>query len=279
MTWYEQLKIPLLVQLYDISKFFDRENLKDGLNALYNCGINGKLYRLVYELNRKTCLKVKTGVGMSNTTDLGENITQGSIGGALISTVNLDYTVNLHFQKSEHEISYGDTKLQPIIFQDDIFRMTSSPEAAQAGNMMIEAVIESKLLDLNLDKSCFIVIGAKNTVKDIKSEISHHPLTLCGNPMKEKVSDKYLGDYIHSGGTEASVLCTVQNRFGRIKSNIIEARAIIDDCRVNTVGGLVAGIDLWELAIIPSLLNNCQTWVNINEDSFKLLEDLQNSMY
>ena len=123
MVWYELLKIPLIAQLFDISKFFDREMLKDGLNALYNCGIKGKLYRLIFELNRKTTLRVKTGVGISNSTDLGENITQGSIGGALVSTVNLDYTVDLQFKKSKHELSYAGTKLQPLIFQDDLFRM------------------------------------------------------------------------------------------------------------------------------------------------------------
>ena len=42
---------------------------------------------------------------------------------------------------------------------------------------------------------------------------------------------------------------------------------------------MLAGIDLWEMAILPSLLNNCQTWVNISEESYKLLEDLQNTMY
>ena len=121
MAWYEKLNVPLIIQLYDISKFFDRENLKDGLNALYNCGVKGKLYRLIYELNRKTQLKVKTGVGLSKTAILGENITQGSIGGALISTVNLDFTVDMHFKKSMHEISYSDARLQPLIFQDDLF--------------------------------------------------------------------------------------------------------------------------------------------------------------
>jgi hypothetical protein len=39
MLWYEELKTPLILQLYDISKFFDRENLQDGMNTLYNCGI------------------------------------------------------------------------------------------------------------------------------------------------------------------------------------------------------------------------------------------------
>ena len=69
VSWYEKLKVPIIVQLYDISKFFDRENLKDGLNALYNCGISGKFYRLLYELNRSTQLTLNTGVGMSTPTE------------------------------------------------------------------------------------------------------------------------------------------------------------------------------------------------------------------
>ena len=97
--------------------------------------------------------------------------------------------------------------------------------------------------------------------------------------MKEKVCDKYLGDYVHSMGTQASVFCTVSHRAGGISTSIKESRAIIDNCRVNTVGGLVAGIDIWELAILPSLLNNCQTWINIGKDSLDMLEDLQNKMY
>ena len=35
MIWYEMLKISLIMQLYDISKFFDREHLQDGMNTLY----------------------------------------------------------------------------------------------------------------------------------------------------------------------------------------------------------------------------------------------------
>ena len=210
---------------------------------------------------------------------MGENITQGSIGGALISTANLDFTVNMHFKKSSHEISYADARLQPLIFQDDLFRICSSPSAAQAGNRMIEAVMESKLLDLNIDKSCYIVIGGKKTTLQMKTAIEVNPLVLCGNVMKEKVCDKYLGDYVHSLGTQASVHCTISNRFGRISTSIKETRAVIDDCRVKTVGGLVAGIDIWELAILPSLLNNCQTWINIGQDSIDMLEDLQNTLY
>ena len=62
-------------------------------------------------MNKKTVLRVKTGVGLSKSVELGDNITQGSIGGALMSTVNLDYSVNHHFKESQHEISYCDVRL------------------------------------------------------------------------------------------------------------------------------------------------------------------------
>ena len=80
---------------------------------------------------------MKTGVGLSAATELGENITQGSIGGAMISTINLDFTVNGHFKSSSYEISYSDVRLQPLIFQDDISRLCSSPKDAQAGNIHV----------------------------------------------------------------------------------------------------------------------------------------------
>ena len=62
----------------------------------------------------------------------------------------------------------------------------------------------------------------------MKAELEAQPLSKCSLPMKEKVSDKYLGDYIHSEGIKASVFCTISNRFDRISASIIETRAIIE---------------------------------------------------
>ena len=54
MALYLFLQIPLILQFFDISKFFDRESLRDGMNTIYKSGIQGKLYRLWYNLNKKT---------------------------------------------------------------------------------------------------------------------------------------------------------------------------------------------------------------------------------
>ena len=65
---------PILIQLYDISKFFDRESLRDGMNSIYNCGIKGKLYRLIYNMNKDTKIRVRTAVGETEEKETGENI-------------------------------------------------------------------------------------------------------------------------------------------------------------------------------------------------------------
>jgi len=43
---FSYLKKSLIFQCWDISKYFDKENLKDAMDALYQSGIVGKLYRL-----------------------------------------------------------------------------------------------------------------------------------------------------------------------------------------------------------------------------------------
>ena len=54
---------------------------------------------------------------------------------------------------------------------------------------------------------------------------------------------------------------------------------MIEDCRANAVGGLVVGIEIWELAILPQLLNNSETWTNIDNKTFGMLEDIQLLFY
>ena len=50
-------------------------------------------------------------------------------------------------------------------------------------------------------------------------------------------------------------------------SAIMEIKTIIEDYRIHVVGGLKSGLDIWEMAIIPSLLNNAETWDEIDEES------------
>ena len=132
-------------------------------------------------MNKDTKIRVRTAVGETEEKETGENIGQGTLEGANISAANIDYTVNKFFKTSRDELSYGSEKLQPMLFQDDISRLSTSVWGAQSGNNKMESVMETKLLDFNLDKSCLIIMGSKKR----KAEIEN-PLKLCGQDMTRR---------------------------------------------------------------------------------------------
>ena len=272
---YVSLGCAVIIQFYDVAKFFDRENLQDGMDALYNYGIKGKLYRLLYNLNKDTKIKVKTTLDTSEEAETGENIGQGTNEGAIMSAASIDYSVNQFFRSSTNEISYAGERLQPLIFQDDICRLSLSVESAQSGNEKLESIIESKLLDFNVEKSVFLVMGPKNAKKQLTNELKKKPLNLCNQQQKISTSEKYLGDMIDSNGLAQSVHATVLKRKGQVVKSIIECRAVIDDFRASTIGGIVTGMEIWELAIIPFLMYNCETWTEIDKSTMDMLNSMQ----
>ena len=56
------------------------------------------------------------------------------------------------------------------------------PFSAQMGNELMDNVMESKLLDFNLDKSCYMIVGNKEAKMDIQTRFSENPITLSGKP-------------------------------------------------------------------------------------------------
>jgi hypothetical protein len=60
--------------------------------------VHGKIFKLFYSLNKDSIIQVKTSSGMSNKAYTGENITQGSVSAALISSKNLDRGINRYFE-------------------------------------------------------------------------------------------------------------------------------------------------------------------------------------
>ena len=279
LSLYSHYRKPIILQLYDIKKFFDREMLIDGMDAIYSSGVRGKLYRLLYMMNMNTIINVNTGVGVTKEAETGENIGQGTGEGAIISAASIDNGIAKAFKHSAHEISYGEEMLKPLLFQDDISRMCDNAASAQHGNELVNHVMESKLLDLNLDKSVYLVVGNNVARQKIAKELEENPLTLAGLPMKEAAQEKYLGDQIHHLGNSESVLATIRARSGQVTAAILEIKKVVEDCRANSVGGIMAGIEIWEVGVLPFLLNNSGVWVDIPKKGIEILDNLQNTFY
>ena len=130
-------------------------------------------------------------------------------------------------------------------------------------------MLETKLLKFNSAKSGYLLFGSKKKKWELMKELRTTPLKLCGEAMKQEKAAKYLGDFLSEAGLADSVSTTVKKRKGMV------SRAIFDDCRSHVVGGIVAGLEIWESTILPMLLNNAECWLDIPADTINILEKMQ----
>ena len=144
---------------------------------------------------------------------------------------------------------------------DDVLKGSKDAAAAQVGNIKIAKMLEDKGLEAHPDKTSYIVCGSPEFKQKAKEDMLKNPLMFGNFEVKEKESDKYLGQVLHGGGLSESALATVKERAGRIKGATIEIKSIIEEFQMQTLGGMMAAWELWEKALIPSLLSGSGTWI------------------
>ena len=93
-------------------------------------------------------------------------------------------------------------------------------------------------LEVHPDKTVYIVLGSPKFKERTFREVLITPIRFGSVVTKMKTQDKYLGDIIHSDGLAASVEATVKDRSGKLKGAIYEVAAIMEDFRVQALGGL-----------------------------------------
>ena len=95
-------------------------------------------------------------------------------------------------------------------------------------------------------------------------------------PVQQRVSDKYLGQTLHSGGLSRSSEATVEDSACRIKGSTLEVKSIIEEFEMQAMGGLMAAWELWEKALVPTLLSGAGTWLGNIDKTAELCDNLQN---
>ena len=100
--------------MYDISKFFDWENLIYVLGAAYKRGVQGRIHTLLFELDKNTIISAKTPLGLTQEADTGEGFGQGTVEGAILSANNLDEGMEEYFPPGVNEIFYGNVCIKAL---------------------------------------------------------------------------------------------------------------------------------------------------------------------
>ena len=118
----------------------------------------------------------------------------------------------------------------------------------------------------------------RKIVKRSTFVLESDPLLYKGSIVKEKSSEKWLGDFINGAGVKESTLTTIKERKFRIMCIINETISIIEDSRMHKLNGMKCAVNIWELAIVPALLNNGCAWSVLDKRVQQELEYFQSHM-
>ena len=269
------MKKGVIIQLVDIEKFFDTEILRTVMTCLSEANVNKKAYRCWFKLNETTKIAVATPVGLTKTAEVKEIVAQGSGGAALASGADIARGLESQFASSLDEIIYGWIQLRPLAYQDDVSRLAPTVESTRAGSIKISAMMDQKGLKCHPTKTLCIAVGSEKYRSEVKKEVDKNPVMFGNFTVKFQESEVYLGDVISAQGLETSVELTISRRLGKVKGAMNEAKAIIEDFQMQAIGGMAGAWDLWERAILPSLLANCGSWIGIGNKIYKTLNEIQ----
>ena len=112
-------------------------------------------------MNKKRKITVVTPVGESKEEEVNEGLGQGGLDSAILSASSVSKGLEDFFHDSVYESWYRELMLLPMSYQDDIMRMSSSPEDTRAGIAKFEALAETKLLNHRLSFSDLRKLGKK----------------------------------------------------------------------------------------------------------------------
>ena len=166
--------------------------------------------------------------------------------------------------------------MQPLAYQDDISRLAPDLKSTKTGSVKISAMMDQKGLRCHPTKTVCIAIGTEKYRAGVQKEVEKDPIMFGNFTVLFVESEVYLGDVLSAQGLEKSVELTINKRLPKVKGAMFETKAIIEDFHMQAIGGMAGAWDIWERAILPSLLANCGSWVGVGNKIYKTLNDLQN---
>ena len=136
--------------------------------------------------------------------------------------------------------------------------------------------MDQKGLKCHPTKTTCIALGTEKYRAEVQHQVKLDPIKFGSFTVLFKESEVYLGDVIAAQGLDRSVQLTIERRLAKVKGNMYETKSIIEDFQMQAIGGMAGAWDIWERAILPSLLANCGSWIGVGKQTYKTLNDLQN---
>ena len=118
-----------------------------------------------------------------------------------------------------------------------------------------------------------IAVGTEKYRNEVLKEVTSDPIKFEDFTVLFKEVEVDLGDVLAAQGLDKSVELTIERRLAKVKGAMYETKAILEDFEMQAIGGMAEAWDIWERAILPSLLANCRSWIGVGKRIYKTLNE------
>jgi hypothetical protein len=203
-------------------------------------------------------------VGESDAKLVKNSLGQGSFGAALASSINIGCAIQDTFHETS-STNIGTLSLNAVVMQDDIAKMNDNLKQARVGCNKIHNTLMRKQLSVNHDKCKYLIVGPKKFRENTLKELEKEPMTMGGLVIKHAGSEKYLGDWVNELGCKQSIEDSIKERMRKLTSKTNDIIMLADALMMGADGTSMAAIKLYEATVVPALLFNSESWIEITE--------------
>ena len=186
-------KQPLDLQIYDVSKCFDKLDFTNTANDLYKSGVQNDKFVVIANSNKTCNVSIKLPWGSHTKPFKLQNIElQGTVLAPLKCSATIDM-IGKEALSDMHSILYkykNCVPIPPLSMIDDILAISNCSVNSISMNAMIEAKIRVRNLKFGSEKCSKMHIGKRHSECKI--------LTVNNTVMKSSSREKYLGNIITS---------------------------------------------------------------------------------
>ena len=264
-----------VITLMDIVKCFDKCKLGDILYEFANAGVGPHDLRLIRDFNENTKIRIQGDCDPDRAAVVQDSVGQGTTGAVSGAVLMMGRKVEKVFKESQQALKVGDVTVMPTGFVDDVASARGSLEGAHEAGRLLTEVIDELSLSAHPEKTVNIVVGGKAAREKLARELDENPPEIQGFRVRRVKSDVYLGMTFDEGGVKESISRSIEARRAKAIKKAKQAKMILKDLRVHSVGWLDAARALYQGTIVPTLTYSSIAWVRMNKTQREQLEKVQ----
>ncbi len=258
---YVANKRPLYITAYDYEQAFDSLWMENCILALKNLGVSKEMLQLIYNLNKKAIVTVKTPYGMTEPFETEPVVKQGTVlGSALCSSSTGEYCgINTG-------VEVGNMTVSSLLYVDDVIDLSSNVKDRERYHE--HAVIFSRQNNLSLSGTkCY---GMAMNCDDIL------PLLLIESDGSKCVIPAeviiYLGDVFNEKGNNDDL---IKDRIRRGTKASICITSLIRETNLG-IYEMSVWLLLYCALFLSTVLFNSETWSRLRVKDIEQLQAMQN---